>query len=143
SCVDANSKALPLQLIPVLDLKGGQVVRARMGERQHYRPIVTPLAATSDPVDVLRGLLAIHRFPIVYTADLDAIERRGDNRPALMRLEAQARVRLWVDSGVAGRNAINEWLDRGVGDVVIGSETLGEVSVLEQLGAAERIILSL
>ena len=34
-----------MEIIPVLDLKGGVVVRARMGERHLYAPIVTPLAA--------------------------------------------------------------------------------------------------
>src|SRR4029453_4474178 len=51
-----------VEIIPVVDLKGGAVVRARMGRRAEYRPIETPLAATSDPVNVARGLLSVHAF---------------------------------------------------------------------------------
>ena len=72
----------------MLDLKQGAVVRARMGQRDQYRPIETPLSPTSDPVDVARGLLAVHPFATLYVADLDAIAGRGDNHAALARLRA-------------------------------------------------------
>jgi phosphoribosylformimino-5-aminoimidazole carboxamide ribotide isomerase len=62
-----------MEIIPVIDVMGGVVVRARMGQRDRYRPIATPLSATSDPVDVARGLLAVHAFKTLYVADLDAI----------------------------------------------------------------------
>jgi phosphoribosylformimino-5-aminoimidazole carboxamide ribotide isomerase len=65
-----------VEIIPVVDLKGGVVVRARMGRREEYRPIETPLAPTSDPVDVARGLLSVHPFATLYVADLDAIAGR-------------------------------------------------------------------
>ena len=62
-----------MEVIPVIDLKGGAVVRARLGLRQSYAPIVTTLARTSAPLDVVAGLLTIHPFRTVYIADLDAI----------------------------------------------------------------------
>ena len=74
-----------MEIIPVVDLMGGVVVRARMGQRDLYQPITTPLAATSDPVDVVRGLLAVYPFTTLYVADLDAIEHNGDNNAALAR----------------------------------------------------------
>jgi phosphoribosylformimino-5-aminoimidazole carboxamide ribotide isomerase len=45
-----------VEVVPVLDLKDGAVVHARMGRRSQYRPIETPLSSTSKPVDVTRGL---------------------------------------------------------------------------------------
>ncbi|HQS46207.1 MAG TPA: histidine biosynthesis protein, partial [Xanthobacteraceae bacterium] len=33
-----------MQVIPVIDLKGGRVVHARQGARHLYAPIVSPLA---------------------------------------------------------------------------------------------------
>ena len=51
-----------VELIPVIDLKGGQVVRAQFGRRDDYRPIQSPLSATSDPIDVARGLLSLYPF---------------------------------------------------------------------------------
>ena len=46
-----------MEIIPVVDLERGRVVRARLGRREEYRPIETPLSATSDPVDVARDFL--------------------------------------------------------------------------------------
>jgi phosphoribosylformimino-5-aminoimidazole carboxamide ribotide isomerase len=57
-----------------------------MGDRASYRRLESPLSPTSDPVDVVRGLLGVYPFPILYVADLDAIQRHGDNFPALRRI---------------------------------------------------------
>jgi phosphoribosylformimino-5-aminoimidazole carboxamide ribotide isomerase len=132
-----------MELIPVLDLKGGRVVRALMGERRNYHPIKTPLANTSDPVDVMRGLLSIYPFGIFYAADLDAIEGRGGNGAVLARLKTQGAAGLWVDNGLAERLAVQGWIDEGLGDLVIGSETQKNAALLRDLGSEQRIILSL
>ena len=105
-----------MDVIPVIDLKGGVVVRARMGRRDQYLPIETPLSPTSDPVDVARGLLDVHPFATLYVADLDAIEGRGDNRATLMRLRARfPQLVLWVDNGICDRASAQDWLDAGMG----------------------------
>lgn len=133
-----------MEIIPVLDLKNGSVVRARMGQRDQYRPIRTPLSATSAPVDVARGLLAIHRFTTLYVADLDAIERKGDNRAGLDSLRAAfPRVDLWVDNGIAEGAAAAEWLAAGLGHLVLGSETLADPALVRRFADHDRVILSL
>lgn len=109
-----------MEIIPVIDVMGGVVVRARMGQREQYRPIVTPLSATNDPVDVARGLLSIHAFKTLYVADLDAIAGRQDNRAALIRLRAQfPQLALWVDNGICIRGSAQNWLDAGWGTLVL------------------------
>jgi len=133
-----------MEIIPVLDLKGGVVVRARMGERHLYAPIATPLAATSDPLDVARGLLAVHPFATLYVADLDAIEGRGDNGATLQRIKhACPGVALWVDSGIADASAAARWLDTGLGSLVLGSETQADAALVRSVAADDRVILSL
>jgi phosphoribosylformimino-5-aminoimidazole carboxamide ribotide isomerase len=133
-----------MEIIPVLDLKGGVVVRARMGQRDLYRPIATPLAASSDPLDVLRGLLAVCPFATVYVADLDAIARSGDNDAVLRRLTAECRtVSLWVDNGIADAAAAARWLDAGWGRLVLGSETQSDQALVRDFAADDRVVLSL
>jgi phosphoribosylformimino-5-aminoimidazole carboxamide ribotide isomerase len=133
-----------MEIIPVLDLKGGVVVRARMGQRNLYRPIVTPLAATSDPLDVARGLRSIHPFATLYVADLDAIAGDGDNSAALMRLKAECRdVSLWVDNGIADATAAARFLDRGFGHLVLGSETQTDAALVRRHASDDRVVLSL
>jgi phosphoribosylformimino-5-aminoimidazole carboxamide ribotide isomerase len=133
-----------MDIIPVLDLKGGTVVRARMGRRDEYWPIATPLSATSDPVDVARGLLSIHPFPVVYVADLDAIARKGDNQAAVWRLKAAfPDVTLWVDNGLNDRAAAEDWLGRGIGHLVLGSEAQADGDLVRRFAQHQRVILSL
>src|SRR5690242_13579263 len=97
-----DERARDMDIVPVVDLKGGRVVRARMGRRRDYQPIHTPLSRTSDPLDVVRGLLSVHPFRSLYIADLDAIEGSGGNSTVLLELRhAFAPMTLWVDNGIA------------------------------------------
>lgn len=133
-----------MEVIPVLDLKEGVVVHARMGRRDQYRPIETPLASTSNPVDVARGLLAVHPFETFYIADLDAIENAGNNDAALTRLKTELpNLVFWVDNGVADIARANSWLDAGLGNLVLGSESQRDGALVRRLSQDDRVILSL
>lgn len=134
-----------MEIIPVIDLKGGAVVRARLGQREFYAPIVTPLAPTSAPIDVVAGLLTIHPFQTIYAADLDAIELRGGQEQSLDALSAAfPDVTLWVDAGIRRAEEARSWLIRHPrAHLVLGSESLQSLAPLEELAGEERIILSL
>jgi len=133
-----------VQIIPVIDLKGGTVVHARMGERALYRPIETPLAQGSDPVAVAGGLLSVHAFSTLYVADLDAIEGSGENRAALRRVkQAFPQLTLWVDSGIADFDRASDWLQQGFGHLVIGSETQSDAALAYHLAENAKVVLSL
>jgi len=133
-----------MQIIPVLDLKDRTVVRARMGRRDAYRPLETPLSPTSDPVDVARGLLSIYAFKTIYIADLDAIEGRGNNDDALARLgDAFPGVALWVDNGIAEGARARDWLASRTGSLVLGSESQSDRGTIRALATDPRVVLSL
>jgi phosphoribosylformimino-5-aminoimidazole carboxamide ribotide isomerase len=133
-----------MEVIPVLDLKGGVVVHARMGQRGQYRPIETPLSPTSNPIDVTRGLLSLYPFRTIYIADLDAIMRTGDNTSTVTQFrDAFPHLIFWVDNGVADRSAAQDWLDAGLGHLVLGSETQQDAALVRSLLRDDRIILSL
>jgi phosphoribosylformimino-5-aminoimidazole carboxamide ribotide isomerase len=133
-----------MQVIPVIDLKGGVVVGARMGRRDQYRPIETPLSPTSDSIDVTRGLLSVHPFKTLYVADLDAIEGRDDHRAVLAELNAAfPQLTLWVDNGIADLRDAECWLDRGRGHLVLGSESQTDAAVVRHFAGHERVALSL
>ncbi len=124
-----------MQVIPVLDLIAGEVVRAKLGDRDAYRPIATPLSPTSDPVDVAAGLLKLGPFPTLYVADLDAIRGRGDNFAALARLRAAfPALSLWIDNGAADSAAVDA--TRVYGAPVLGSESQRDLSLLAAAGDA-------
>jgi len=134
-----------VQVIPVIDLKNGQVVHARRGERDAYQPIRSALCQGSQPLDVVAGLLRVHPFETLYIADLDAIQGRGDNLAAIRSLhQAFPDLRLWVDNGLADADIGRAWLALELGDLVLGSEVQRDLSTLVGLAdATARIILSL
>ena len=133
-----------MQVIPVLDLKGGVVVHARMGQRDQYRPISTPLSPTSKPVDVARGLLSVYPFGTFNVADLDAIGGGGNNNAVLAELKSKyPDSTFWVDNGIADLASAERWLGADLGHLVLGSETQKDEAVLRRLVQNERVILSL
>jgi phosphoribosylformimino-5-aminoimidazole carboxamide ribotide isomerase len=135
---------LKLEVIPVIDLKGKQVVRAKMGERHFYAPLVTPLAATSEPADVIRGFLSLHPFRTIYVADLDAIEGLGTHNDILEDLQAAfPALTFWVDPGVKSFGEAVVWLKKNRAHLVIGSESFADVEALPHLRDEPRLILSL
>lgn len=91
------------RLIPVLDVKGGVVVRAVGGRREQYRPVKSGLTRADDPRTVAAALLAGSGAAELYLADLDAIT--GGNRlsPAAADVLAAATVPVWVDAGFGPR----------------------------------------
>ena len=131
-------------VVPVIDLKGGLVVRARGGERRWYRPIETPLALGSKAVDVVCGLMSIYPFSTLYVADLDAIEGSGDNASVLTALkEAFPRLRLWVDNGAANIEAVEAIVRADWAVPVVGSESQRDVALMRACAPSNQVVLSL
>jgi phosphoribosylformimino-5-aminoimidazole carboxamide ribotide isomerase len=91
-----------MQVIPVLDLLDGHVVRAVRGDRTAYRPIQSLLTAASEPLPIARALLATSGASTLYIADLGAILQRGAHAPVLATLRAALPgIELWLDAGYA------------------------------------------
>lgn len=135
-----------MEIIPVIDVSRGKVVRAIQGQRAAYRPIETPLAASPEPADVARGLRALYPFRKIYIADLDGIEGRGRNThlvPALS--QALPHTELWIDAGSGSRSAARAVLAAPVATLVVGSESLESVRVWHDISAEApaRTVLSL
>jgi phosphoribosylformimino-5-aminoimidazole carboxamide ribotide isomerase len=133
-----------MQVIPVIDLKGGSVVRAKSGARHLYAPIESKLAATSAPADVVAGLLSLHAFKQIYIADLDAIEGHPDHASQIAALEIRfPDVRFWVDAGFGTAEKCSDWLSRHRADLVLGSESLTDTGIIAPCRDSSRVLLSL
>jgi phosphoribosylformimino-5-aminoimidazole carboxamide ribotide isomerase len=115
-------------LVPVLDLLAGEVVRARAGRRSEYRPLRSPLCTSSHPQAVAEALLGLYPFPVLYIADLDAIQGEGDNTEIIAALAACfPSVELWVDAGLPAEGAAPPRR------TVLGSESLPDVTTATRL----------
>lgn len=133
-----------VRIIPVLDLKGGQVVRASQGRRDLYQPIKTPLSPSADPFDVASGLRCLCAFPVFYCADLDAIEGLAPNVEALAKLKTLPNPpTLWVDAGLAADIAFDAALSDETIRPVLGTESQSDSDLLGKLRAHPRLVLSL
>lgn len=133
-----------MQIIPVLDIMGGVVVRGAGGDRANYRPIVTPLAAGADPVTVADGLMTLADFAAIYIADLDAIEGRTPNHGALAALlQAFPQTQFWVDPGARTVADVAQILSVPRQVAVIGSESVVDAAVATGLADEPRAVLSL
>lgn len=89
-----------MQVIPVIDLKKGLAVAAKLGKRELYRPLQSSLCESAEPAEVVKALRTIYSFKVFYLADLDAIEQMGDQNDLIEFLVTQfPEVVFWVDNG--------------------------------------------
>lgn len=87
-----------MQIVPVIDLRQGQVVRGIAGRRSEYRPLISQLAANSQPTTVAISYLERFGLREFYLADLDAIESGSPQQAAWSELQALG-CPLWIDAG--------------------------------------------
>lgn len=91
-----------MQIIPVIDLKQGQVVHAVRGDRAQYQAIHAHSVLThSSAIDaVLSGFLSVFPFKRFYIADLDAIMGAGTHDPLIKKLaDDHPEIEFWLDNG--------------------------------------------
>jgi HisA/HisF family protein len=133
-----------MELLPVLDLMAGRVVRGIAGRRSEYRPIDSRLTPSCEPAAVAAALDRQFGLQRLYLADLDAIAGAPPARDVYARLQADG-FALWVDAGVRTIGDAVHVRSLGVERVIVGLETIAGPDVLtaavSELG--ERVIFSL
>jgi phosphoribosylformimino-5-aminoimidazole carboxamide ribotide isomerase len=134
-----------MQILPVIDLMNGQVVRGVAGRRKEYKPTVSRLTKSTDPIDVALAFREHFAFEEIYVADLDAIA--GNSAALSVFADLMRRgFRLWIDAGLRGRGDASPLLDCGVATVIAGLETLNGPEALSELlalASPSRVVFSL
>jgi phosphoribosylformimino-5-aminoimidazole carboxamide ribotide isomerase len=120
----------------VLDVMGGQVVRAVGGMREKYQPITCPLTSSRKPFDVANAIRRMSGADELYIADLDAITSKHCVSPAVRAILELWRVPTWLDAGI-GRTDVREVSDLPHVRPVVGFETCREPEVLTDALRAE------
>jgi phosphoribosylformimino-5-aminoimidazole carboxamide ribotide isomerase len=134
-----------LRIIPVLDLKAGQVVRARAGRRQDYLPISSRLTQSADPMAVAQAFRARFHLTELYLADLDAIAGAPPALPTYAALRSLG-FRLWIDAGVREVTSSEPLAAAGIEQIVVGLETVAgpeELANICQRIGPDRAVFSL
>ena len=134
-------------ILPVLDLMNGQIVRGIGGRRDDYRPIVSKLVDSAEPLAVARAFRSHFGFTELYLADLDAIRLARLSLGTYMRLQDDG-FHLWIDAGI--RTSRDDVLAALIGcesaNIIVGLESVHGPAALEQIverAGADRTVFSL
>jgi phosphoribosylformimino-5-aminoimidazole carboxamide ribotide isomerase len=133
-----------MQVLPVLDLLDGHVVRGVAGRRQEYRPVQSCLTTSSLPLNVAQAVRQHFDLADLYVADLDAI-LHGRPQIAIYRNLADAGFRTLTDAGIRRCGDAAPIFNAGAQRVVAGLETLAgpaELAALVSRWSADRIVFS-
>ncbi|WP_166826365.1 HisA/HisF-related TIM barrel protein [Thalassoroseus pseudoceratinae] len=134
-----------MQILPVLDLLRGQVVRGIAGQRQEYRPIRSQLTNSSVPIDVAKAFRDTFGLNRLYVADLDAIEGHSPQISIWSELAANG-FDVEIDAGLRSVDDLNTAMESGADSVILGSESLPSADLLADsldVLKAERLVFSL
>lgn len=136
-----------IEVIGVIDLRGGAAVRARGGLREHYLPVQIvagePIRA-GDASALARHYTGRFGLDRLYVADLDAIEGRKAHTALLRRIAASAPV--WLDAGATTADDARRAIEIGVERVIVGLETLPSFAALASIcqgAGSDRVVFSL
>ena len=131
-----------MEIIPVIDIRRGQVVHAVKGQRQNYRPLQTSLCESNSPEDIVQAFVSSYPFKTIYIADLDAIERQSNNDQIIRQLHDKFQsVTFWVDQGLSSSTDLK---NQCCGQHVLCSETnISPDTLNEVITISPDIILSL
>ncbi len=123
-----------MQILPVIDLLAGAVVRGVGGRRDEYRPIQSPLCATPEPLAVAHAIRKKFWLTEFYLADLDAIQGGKPKGEVYRQLTADG-FSLWIDAGLETADQVQAYDAVGDGEqtVVAGLETLRSPQELRRL----------
>ena len=123
-----------MRLFPVLDIRLGQVVHARAGRRDEYRPLRSRWTDATTPLGVADAVRRIVATNTLYVADLDAIVDGRPNRPAIESL-VDAGFELTADLGIRSVQDAVEAREWGVSRIVVGLESCSSPDMLRTIVA--------
>lgn len=129
-------------IIPVLDLKNGEAVSGKSGNRDNYKPLKTVFHHTSSPHKIAQALKKIG-ISRIYIADLDAIEKSGSNLNLIKDINKHVSVML--DCGVSNIDDVKKALE-AADKVIVATETLQNIEQLYHIFKSfkkEKLIISI
>ncbi|MDR0912705.1 MAG: HisA/HisF family protein [Methanobrevibacter sp.] len=130
-----------VEIVPVMDLINTIAVSGKSGERKTYKPLNSIYSHDSNPVSIAHAL-KINNFNEIYIADLDLIERKGNNLQQVKLINSIIPVML--DCGIRNFDEFKFFLDFAY-KLIIATETLDSIDELHKIFnkfPKERIVVS-
>jgi len=132
--------------IPVIDILNSQAVHAVRGERTDYKPLISKMFNSFDPLVISKSLIKKYGFEEMYIADLDAIMHGNPNIQLFEKILKIPGIKLMVDVGITKLDDILRYSKLGFNKLIIGIETLKNLQDLKKglkLVGTEKLIISL
>ena len=136
-------------ILPVMDLRLGQVVRGVAGRRDEYQPVQSRYVGDARPGTIAMLLAQTFGFGDCYVADLNAIGGGQVDAAALEAVAVQG-LNVWLDAGVGSvarwqvcAESLREWSPFRW---IVGLESLASWQAMQQLVDAiepDRLVFSL
>jgi phosphoribosylformimino-5-aminoimidazole carboxamide ribotide isomerase len=125
---------IPVQIIGVIDLKGGRAVHARGGRREAYAPVstVAGVRIEGDALALARVYNETFGVDALYVADLDAIGG-GAAHDHIVRDIGGCGTSLLLDAGVRRAEDAHRISAACGGTIVVGLETLHSLDALASI----------
>ncbi|MHA1168167.1 MAG: HisA/HisF-related TIM barrel protein [Candidatus Hodarchaeales archaeon] len=141
------SKSNLFEIIPVIDLLDGSVVRGVKGERNCYKPVEPVFCNSSDPLAIAASYRDYFNFSSIYIADLDRITGQGNNLDTVKKVKDffPDPGQVYCDPGIKDSSELN-YLSTYVDNLVIGTETISSLQLISDAGGVfgtDRVTLSL
>jgi phosphoribosylformimino-5-aminoimidazole carboxamide ribotide isomerase len=107
-------------VIPAIDIKGGQCVRLLQGDPDRET------VYSSDPVAMARRFEGLGAR-LIHVVDLDgAFEGYPVNKSMVMEISRSIAIPIEIGGGIRSREAIEEYLNAGIGRIILGSSVLDD-----------------
>ncbi|MDP8234257.1 MAG: HisA/HisF-related TIM barrel protein [Candidatus Saelkia tenebricola] len=121
-----------MEIIPVVDIKGGDVVQAIRGQRDKYLPVQnSKLVKSSDPLKVAEAFIQKFNFKKFYIADLDSIENKGNNFSVIEKLKRELGIKMMVDIGIKDKDDLDKNVIKHIDWLILGTETLSSLDTVD------------
>ncbi|MBV2361361.1 1-(5-phosphoribosyl)-5-[(5-phosphoribosylamino)methylideneamino] imidazole-4-carboxamide isomerase [Thalassococcus sp. CAU 1522] len=125
-----------MQIIPTIELKSGRSVSLRKGrlddaEIWHVDPVATAQSFAGDGAELMR------------ITDFDAIAGGTQNDALIEEIIRKAGIPVQVAGGIRSRERAEHWIDRGAGQVVIGTLAAQAPQVVKALAKAHPAMIAL
>lgn len=141
------SRINTFEIIPVIDLLGGSVVRGVKGERHNYKPVKPIFCSSSDPLEIATSYRDYFNFSSIYIADLDRITGSGNNLEVVKNIKKlfPDPGQVYCDPGISDSCDV-DYIHSYIDNLVIGTETLPSLQLINDVTntfGMEKVTLSL
>jgi len=133
------------RIIPVIDILNSKAVHAIKGERTKYKPLISELFKSSDPIEIIKILNHKYNFNEIYLADLDAIIKKIPNYEIISKITKYKNLRLILDPGIVKSEDIQKFSRFNLKKLILGLETINSFEVIRdslKIFGIDKIIIS-